>query len=177
MKKRNGGYALPLVLVVMAVLCLIATAVLTNARQGLSSQRASIQRMQEKYAAQGAIEQVVAQIKIGSTDPHTAFLSHLETLCAGVYGTDAEEDPHIIVRPNDEGEKLQITVGDEDTDGSYAFTLESRYGSVQIACKLVIYGAVEHSTHIDAVGNNITLYKITPREMVYAEYAIEGVAE
>lgn len=169
MKKHNGGYALPLVLVVMAVLCLIATAVLTNARQGLSSQRASIQRMQDKYAAQGAIEQVVAQIKIGSTDPHTAFLSHLETLCAGVYGTDAGEDPHIIVRPNDEGEKLQITPGEE---GNYAFTLESRYGSVQIACKLVIYGAVE-----EVIQNNGTiLCLITPREMVYAEYAIEGVA-
>lgn len=172
MKKHNGGYALPLVLVVMAVLCLIATAVLTNARQGLSSQRASIQRMQDKYAAQGAIEQVVAQITFRDGEAHSGFLTDLESLCAGVYGTDAEEDPHIIVRPNDEGEKLQITVGDEETDGSYAFTLESRYGSVQIACKLVIYGAVE-----EVIQNNGTiLCLITPREMVYAEYAIEGVA-
>lgn len=169
MKKHNGGYALPLVLVVMAVLCLIATAVLTNARQGLSSQRASIQRMQDKYAAQGAIEQVVAQITFRDGEAHSGFLTDLESLCAGVYGTDAGEDPHIIVRPNDEGEKLQITPGEE---GNYAFVLESRYGSVQIACKLVIYGAVEKIILPDEA----ILYRITPREMVYAEYAIEGVA-
>lgn len=62
MFKRNDGYALSYVLVVLLVLGIIAAAVMAPPLRNLQQQQASIQRMQEKYAAQGMIEQVVAQL-------------------------------------------------------------------------------------------------------------------
>lgn len=62
MKKRDEGYVLPLVLVVMVVLCLVAVSVMSFALNNYKSQQASVQRMQDQYAAQGEIEKVVAKI-------------------------------------------------------------------------------------------------------------------
>lgn len=62
MFKRNDGYALSYVLVVLMVLAIIATAVMAPPLRNLQMQQASIERMQEKYAAQGMVEQVVAQL-------------------------------------------------------------------------------------------------------------------
>ena len=62
MFKRNDGYALSYVLVVLLVLAIIATAVMAPPLRNLQLQQASIERMQDKYAAQGMIEQVVAQL-------------------------------------------------------------------------------------------------------------------
>lgn len=63
MFKRNDGYALSYVLVVLMVLAIIATAVMAPPLRNLQMQQASIERMQEKYIAQGMVEQVVAQLE------------------------------------------------------------------------------------------------------------------
>lgn len=63
MFKRNDGYALSYVLVVLLVLAIIATAVMAPPLRNLQMQQASIERMQEKYAAQGMVEQVVAELQ------------------------------------------------------------------------------------------------------------------
>lgn len=71
MFKRNDGYALSYVLVVLMVLAIIATAVMAPPLRNLQMQQASIERMQEKYAAQGMVEQVVAQL--GTTSDISVF--------------------------------------------------------------------------------------------------------
>ena len=63
MFKRNEGYALSYVLVVLLVLCIIAISVMSAPLRNLQMQQASVARMQDKYAAQGMIEQVVAQLE------------------------------------------------------------------------------------------------------------------
>ena len=63
MFKRNDGYALSYVLVVLMVLAIIATAVMAPPLRNLQMQQASIERMQDKYVAQGIVEQVVAQLE------------------------------------------------------------------------------------------------------------------
>lgn len=63
MKKHDEGYVLPLVLVVMIVMCLIATSLMSFSLQNLKSQQASIDRMVEKYEAEGAVEIVVAKLE------------------------------------------------------------------------------------------------------------------
>ena len=60
MKKYNEGYALPFVLVVSVVMCIIATTVMTFALNNLQSQQRSIDRMQAKYAASNLVEKIVA---------------------------------------------------------------------------------------------------------------------
>ena len=67
MLKRNEGYALSYVLVVLLVLCGIAIAVMSISLHNLKNQQASIDRMVDKYAAQGMVEQVVAQLENSKT--------------------------------------------------------------------------------------------------------------
>ena len=66
MKKHDEGYVLAFVMVVITVLCLIAVLLMPLSLRNLEAQNDSIRRMQDKYAAQGVIETVVA--KMDSTD-------------------------------------------------------------------------------------------------------------
>lgn len=68
MRKYNEGYALPFAVVVMLVLCLVAVSILTFSLQNLQNQQNSIERMQDKYEAQGEVEKKIANVEsIGST--------------------------------------------------------------------------------------------------------------
>ena len=60
MKKHDEGYALVLVLVVILVLGIVASSLLSFALSNLKNQRASIDRMADKYEAAGEIEKLVA---------------------------------------------------------------------------------------------------------------------
>ena len=64
MKKHNEGYALPFVLVVSVVMCIIATTVMTFSLDNLKSQQRTVERMQAKYEAAGAIEEIVGAIEM-----------------------------------------------------------------------------------------------------------------
>lgn len=63
MMKRNDGYALSYVLVVLLVLAAIALAVMTLSLNAVKRQQASIDQMKDKYVAQGYVEQFVAQLE------------------------------------------------------------------------------------------------------------------
>ena len=63
MRKYNEGYSLVLVLVVLTVIALLATFILSFSLSNLQNQQASLNRMQEDYAAAGEIEKYVAKIE------------------------------------------------------------------------------------------------------------------
>ena len=67
MKKYNEGYALPFVLVVLVVMCIIAVGIMDFSLRNLQSQKATIQRMEAKYEAAGKIEEIVAAIQNGKS--------------------------------------------------------------------------------------------------------------
>ena len=52
MKKHNDGYVLPFVLVVLVVVCFVAVTLMSSALTNLQRQKASVQRMEDKYVAQ-----------------------------------------------------------------------------------------------------------------------------
>ena len=58
--KQNDGYALPFVLVVSVVMCIIATTVMTFSLNNLQSQQKTIERMKAKYAASSLVEEIIA---------------------------------------------------------------------------------------------------------------------
>ena len=66
MRKRNEGYVLIYVLVVMVVMGLVATGALTVSLNNYRAQQAAGQRMQELYEAEGIAEQLVAEISVQS---------------------------------------------------------------------------------------------------------------
>lgn len=62
MKRNNGGYVLVYVVVVIVILCILVPAACSNSLQNLKAQQASIERMQQLYAAEGEIERFVAEM-------------------------------------------------------------------------------------------------------------------
>ncbi|MBQ9330809.1 MAG: hypothetical protein IJ221_07540 [Oscillibacter sp.] len=67
MKRRDEGYILIYVLVVVVVLCAIVTGVCTVALRNLQTQERSIQRTRALYEAEGAIEELIAQLETYET--------------------------------------------------------------------------------------------------------------
>ena len=67
MKKHDEGYVLVYVTVVLILFSLIGSMILTSAMKNLNAQQAAITQMQDKYAAQGYIEQYLAE-KDGEKD-------------------------------------------------------------------------------------------------------------
>ena len=63
LRKDTGGYALLYVMVIVFVLCAISMMICTVALRNLQSQEASVERMEEKYAAEGEIEKIKAKIE------------------------------------------------------------------------------------------------------------------
>ena len=60
MKKHDEGYVLVYVTVVLLVFCLVATTILTGALNNLRNQQNAIAQMEDKYFAEGMIEQILA---------------------------------------------------------------------------------------------------------------------
>ena len=61
MKKHDEGYVLAYVTVVLLLFCLIATGILTGAMKNMTNQQDTIQRMKDRYAAEGIIQQVISR--------------------------------------------------------------------------------------------------------------------
>ena len=99
MMKRNEGYALSYVLIVMLVLAAISMGVMTLALQVMKNQQASIKRMQDKYAAQGMIEQVVAELEHAVNDSEAA------NVIAGYARNDEHPDLNPYCIPDDTNPK------------------------------------------------------------------------
>jgi len=74
MKKHDEGYALPFVLVVLVVLCIIAVAIMDTSLRNLEAQQSTIQRMQSKYEAAGRIEAITAAMQTPADDASEAFV-------------------------------------------------------------------------------------------------------
>lgn len=62
-QKEQGGYALLSVMLVVSVVCAVVMLISASAVKNYQAQQASVARMQDKYAAMGEIEMVLAQIE------------------------------------------------------------------------------------------------------------------
>lgn len=60
--KNNEGYALPFVLIVMVIICLVGISIMSSSLNNLQNQKASIERMQDQYEAAGKVERLSANI-------------------------------------------------------------------------------------------------------------------
>lgn len=80
LRKDQGGYALLYVLVVIILLCAVAMMICTVSMQNLTAQQKSVERMVDKYAAQGEVEKILAQISsISVTKSATSSVADEET--------------------------------------------------------------------------------------------------
>ncbi|MBQ3257725.1 MAG: hypothetical protein IJA67_09950 [Oscillospiraceae bacterium] len=121
MMKRNDGYTLAYVMVILFVLASVALATMGLALQPAKNQATALKRMQDKYTAQGLAEQVVAQLE--HADAET-----LENVL-GSYVIDAahpDRNPY-CEKINVEGSEIyKLVAKSGKTTVTAEFTLEQR---------------------------------------------------
>ena len=129
MRKYDEGYALPFAVVVMLVLCLVAVSILTVSLHNLQNQQATIERMQDKYEAQGEVEKAIALIETQVGD----FLHQ-------TYSSVADAQAQLKSKIGMNVEWL------DDESRSCTIELSIAHESVQIDCTIVLEDIITNGT-------------------------------
>ena len=156
MKKHDEGYALVLVVVVIAVLGLVVIpSVLQGAVNNVESQRASVDRMIAKYEAQGEIEETVAKIQaelhLGASEKPNG--ANAEGAVKAWFADKTQLAPF----------QENITVSEED--GTFSCIIPLSDENKVITCELELTGTVKRRE--GDLG-----YKVTAEKLFYKSYDI-----
>lgn len=152
MKKHSEGYALPFVLVVMVVLCMVSVSILSFSLKNLQSQQASIDRIKAQYEAAGEIEKVIGTLENAKNSTIT-----LNSIFDPAEITLTEEDISYDLEVSPK--KLTAT-----------FTVAKK--TVQITCVLEISSSEDIVSIQD---NGTAIYKFTNPTYKYVSYTISTV--
>lgn len=161
MKKHDEGYALALVLVVLTVICIVALSMMSVSLRNVTRQQVNLKHMEEKYAAQGEIEKVVARLEMqlhgyDLMDVIPISKEMIEGFCAG---TNVALDGDLTYGDNKLTFTLKTNIPDSDT---------------QITCTIRITGKtiIEHT---DQEENNY-YYDVKIPALEYDKYSIEYIS-
>ena len=151
MKKHNEGYALPFVLVVLVVLCIITVGIMDFSLRNLQTQQATIQRMKDKYVAAGKIEEICAAAESGvkgisfpSSENGLLFLIKDNKLTIAAAGLE-DGDVWIIaelISTDGEG-NISQTFKKEESEGQTILTID---GEKSNTVSIVTYQVVDKDT-------------------------------
>ena len=152
--KQNDGYALPFVLVVSVVMCIIATTVMTFSLNNLQSQQRTVERMQAKYEAAGAIEEIVGAIEMTTNqDGENNLLVAQETNSGIVFiGDDscsfAVDDQNILRIASSaaygDGEDLWVIAGLKLSDAGDVTITDFPLDSLNCTMTISGHGSIEY---------------------------------
>jgi len=101
MRKNNDGYVIIYVIFVILFLCIVAIGTCSSALSNLQSQNEAVVQMQERYAAEGEIEVLVANMcgnisylvsGNGEKDPETAADEQINTLFGHQFAVDTNQN-------------------------------------------------------------------------------------
>lgn len=160
MMKRNDGYALLYVLVAMLILAGIAVAVMTMSLQVLKNQQSSMERLQNKYEAQGLAEQVVAQLE------HAKTTDDLKAVIAKYPPAEGEEisNPYCAVI--------------EDSTNPEQYKLVASSGRATVTAEFTAKQITKtETTGTDQEGNPITTNTPVGYTITYISYKTEIAAK
>lgn len=156
LKKDTGGYALLYVLVIVMVLAAISMMICTVALRNLQSQETAVERMADKYAAQGEIERIKAKIEA------------VDTIC-GYGGLAAAKAAYEIA--------AEISLGDETKkDGLYCYDVELKKTKNDTTVTAVLRIALEidlTENDSDTPDVNKEAYAVKLNSVTFTSYTIE----
>lgn len=171
MKKNNAGYALPYVLVVMTVLCLVSVSIMSGTLRSLQTQQMTIQRMEDRYEAEGKLEKLIAQLcdetgmkDLGGSNAKTVIEDKVAELCRA---SEVKLISPTVAAVDDEATEEQATGTElkvENDDFTYKMQLEATAGTATISCILVFTGEYQ--------GNGTEKFTITPDKITYDSYTV-----
>ena len=199
MRKSDGGYVLLYVLAVLVVLALLALTVSSIALSNLRGQRAAVGNMQDRYAAEGVMEQAVARLQDSGTGPcslsrsgfssRTAAENDLKGACTDLIGAMSESagDPDGGIS----GLSISVTgiaQAEDEQPGAPTFTFktqaEAEAEDQQLNATLLVTLSVEIGSYLVPEGTadpatgepptkEIFYYKVNSVSLSYDSYQIQ----
>lgn len=170
MKRNNGGYVLVYVVVVIVILCILVPAACSNSLQNLKAQQASIERMQQLYAAEGQIEQFVAEVlrqregRESKDNSETAKKTAKDNLTIDLNS----------VFDNSQTQFSRLSTG-EDEPEKYFCQVKAKAGSITVTAKITANLTIETTRYCDSYGEfDHYEYKITGGTFTYESYDISA---
>ena len=164
MKKRNEGYTLVLVLVVLVILCLLSTYILSFSLKNINTQKAAALRMQEQYTAIGEIETTVANLQaFAEKYPETVTVEVMPKPEEGVFVLTVTED--------DNSKTEYVFPGTATCTDNIEIALVAQSDSCRIECTLQFVGTVNRNL----ASGTYTLSGLTGVE--YVSYDISMVTK
>ena len=158
MRKHEEGYTLVMVLIVMLIMCSVAISVLSVSAANLQKQKDSLARMQDKYDAQGKLEQIC--IKVEEQLKFNGFSNERLNSAVANIGEGVAVSEELAYR-NEPGQ----------SEDYLCFSLTVQSGTVQINCEFRITG------NITASVSEPGLYNVDDHKMGYSLYEILAVNE
>jgi len=164
MKKRDEGYVLAFVLVVIVVICLVAVSMMTVSLRNLEAQTASVERMQDKYQALGLMEETITsvswnielpQVVNGTGQPkRDTIVAYLQNKFSTVL-----QDDDVVVSETDEGARFtaEFDLLVQPDDSSHKVSV-----------------SVKWTGEIVENGSN---YRISESEVTYTSYEVVPVEQ
>lgn len=175
--KKNDGYVIIYVVFVIIILCLAAAGTCTSALSAIKTQNAAVKQMQERYTAEGNIEQFMAEACVldaplngdSFETEHEALTAAMADFAAGVTDSAAVNC---------------LGFGEWSDDGSeYRVSLESSCGSATVSAEAAFTVSIEISSYqedtgeLDEEGVEITVtrfaYSVSGATSAYRSYALE----
>lgn len=153
MKKREGGYVLPYVLVVVTLLSVIVVTVSTMAVRNLKAQQAELLRTQQLYEAEGEIEAYIDDV----------------INAAEMLDSVTSEGLKSALQSSIEVEFSGISANIDDTAATATVTVTSTSGTVAVTAQLeftfTLYAAEDEEA-------TETKYTVTSVTVEYKSYEI-----
>lgn len=186
MKKHDEGYALVLVLVVVLVLNIAAVGLMTLTLNNLKTQRNLVDRMVDKYAAQGEIEIAVATL---DADLKAISGNKIEVQASDVvFDVDDMEKAYCKAAvTNWLKEQLAVENDVSVNNGTFSYAIpligHSEGKEATITCELTITGTVEetepdsHIFEVKYLGYQYTSYEYSFQETSPSETTEGGATE
>lgn len=169
--KKQDGYVMVLVLVVILVLSIVSAGLMALSVANVKNQRNSIERMQDKYTAQGMIEQTIAKLSQGGKEIPLSNEIHYTNETEQV-----EKDLTQWLKDTYDLEAQEIEIVAEGDDAlvcesfSYIAAGTAQQGTTRIDYSVEISGSFEESGKQDVVGK--TRYDMTVKKITYLSYDI-----
>lgn len=175
--KKKDGYVIIYVVFVVLFLCIVAVGSCTSALNNLKIQNASIHQMQDRYKAEGDIEQYMAEVCVAGEKVNSN--GHLYLTAADAKGYAKLDFSNLV---NSSGSiTCDKTAGWVDGGIEYQVTLETSCGSTRIIAVVAFRANIAANEHtvtvmVDGEEKEDTQYgyEITDVTSKYLSYTLES---
>ena len=164
MKKRNEGYTLVLVMIVLVILCLLSAYILSFSLKNINTQKTAALRMQDQYAVMGEIEATVTNLQV--------FVEKYPETVTVEVTPKPEEGVFVLTATEADNSKTEyVFSGTATCTDNIKIALVAQSDSCRIECTLQFAGTVNRNL----ASGTYTLRGLTGVE--YVSYKISMVTE